>query len=536
MNGAPQAGAPGAIGRYRIREELGRGMMGVVYLAEDPALDRLIALKTIDLAFTVPDVERAAFEQRFLAEARVAARLSHPGIVVVHDVGRDDARGMLYIALEYLPGQTLSEVVSGGRAMDWREALRVVAEVARALHHAHTHGVVHRDVKPANIMLMATGQAKIMDFGIAKVPNMELTSAGQFFGTPLYMSPEQATGAPLDGRSDLFSLGAVAYQLLTGRLAFKGDNVPLVLARVVHEDPRPASHVVPELPADVDRVLARAMAKDPARRYATGGDLAADIEDVLAGRPLRGADELATLDLDEPLATVLDEAPSTGRRPAGEATTRSPRAAPAPSPPRAEAPAAQPLRSATPRWQPSSPRPFWRRRSTWAFAVGAVALLALGAALRGPSAPAPRGAGRPSSSVVPASEPRRERPTPAPEPERTPAAQPEPLPAEGEGLLAIDFEHHLRSGRIQVWVDEDEVLDEALDSRVARKILSLRLRKGAVQDVLPVSAGKHDVRVRVAWSDKVRTRRISGVFTDGQTRRLEVRVSRIFNELSLKWQ
>src|SRR5262245_24965974 len=252
MSGQPVTGLPERIGRYRILKELGRGMMGVVYLAQDPALERLIALKTIDLAFTVPEKERAAFEQRFLAEARVAARLQHPGIVVVHDVGRDDARGILYIALEYLHGRTLAEL--GAEPMPWPEALRVVAALARALHHAHAQSIVHRDVKPANVMLMPSGQPKIMDFGIAKVPNMELTSAGQFFGTPLYMSPEQASGAPVDGRSDLFSLGAVAYQLLTGRQAFRAENVMQVLSRVVNETPPPPSQVMPGLPPGIDRV------------------------------------------------------------------------------------------------------------------------------------------------------------------------------------------------------------------------------------------------------------------------------------------
>jgi hypothetical protein len=171
--------------------------------------------------------------------------------------------------------------------------------------------------------------------------------------------------------------------------------------------------------------------------------------------------------------------------------------------------------------------------------VGAVLVVLVLAVLRGrdPASPA-RGAGTRATpaGAGPATEPRRER-TPAPTPEPAPDEERETPPAaQGEGRLAVDFEHHLRSGRIQVWVDEEEVLDEALDSRVARKILSLRLRKGTFEEVLPISAGKHEVRVRVAWSDKVRTRRISGVFADGQTRRLQVRVSRIFNELSLKWQ
>src|SRR5262245_44285305 len=190
------------IGRYEIRRELGRGTMGIVYLATDPALDRSIALKTIDLAFAVPAPERPGFEQRFLAEGRVAGRLSHPGIVVVHDVGRDTDTGILYIALEYLQGQTLADATGTGAPLEWREAMRITASLARALHHAHEHGIVHRDVKPANIMLLASGEPKVMDFGIAKAPHLELTSAGQLFGTPLYMSPEQALGQPVDGRSD----------------------------------------------------------------------------------------------------------------------------------------------------------------------------------------------------------------------------------------------------------------------------------------------------------------------------------------------
>src|SRR5688572_24079192 len=159
---------PSQIGRYEIRGELGRGMMGVVYEAHDPALGRTIALKTIRLALAPGDQERDDFERRFLAEARIAARLSHPGIVVVHDVGRDAAHGMLYIALEHLQGRTLADRVAEG-PLEWRDALRLVGRVAEALRYAHAQGVVHRDVKPANIMVLPTGEPKIMDFGIAKL-------------------------------------------------------------------------------------------------------------------------------------------------------------------------------------------------------------------------------------------------------------------------------------------------------------------------------------------------------------------------------
>jgi serine/threonine-protein kinase len=183
-----------ALGRYRLQEEIGRGMMGVVYKALDPDLGRVVALKTVRLAFAVPEEGRDVFEKRFLAEARAAAGLSHPGIVTVHDVGRDSGTGTLYIALEFLEGHTLAAATKGGAVMPWREALRVGGRVAEALHHAHKKGIVHRDIKPSNIMLQPAGDPKIMDFGIAKLPASQLTTAGEFFGTPSYMSPEQAAG------------------------------------------------------------------------------------------------------------------------------------------------------------------------------------------------------------------------------------------------------------------------------------------------------------------------------------------------------
>ena len=189
------------------------------------------------------------YEQRFLNEARAAARLSHPAIVVVHDVGRDPASGALFMALELLRGRHAAGRPRRGAARcPGAEALRLVERVAEGLHHAHEHGIVHRDVKPANIMVLASGEPKIMDFGIAKVEAAQLTAAGQLFGTPLYMSPEQARASPVDGRSDLFSLGAVLYEILTGRRAFGSDSVHGIVLQVVQSDPRPPSAVVPGIP------------------------------------------------------------------------------------------------------------------------------------------------------------------------------------------------------------------------------------------------------------------------------------------------
>ena len=193
-------------GRYIVRRELGRGTMGVVYEAEDTVLARTVAVKTIDLTFAAGEGADREFEQRFFTEARVAARLSHPGMVVCHDVGKDAASGKLFIVFEYLKGRTLADRAAEG-PMDWRDALEVVVQVARAIHHAHEHGVVHRDLKPANIMLLdpaateapavrARAAVKIMDFGVARLESrgQRLTRTGQSFGSPLYMSPEQAAG------------------------------------------------------------------------------------------------------------------------------------------------------------------------------------------------------------------------------------------------------------------------------------------------------------------------------------------------------
>src|SRR5258706_1948509 len=177
--------------------------------------------------------------------------------------------------------------------MEWTLALRLAAQVARALLHAHTQGIVHRDIKPANIMVLATGQAKLMDFGIAKLPASQITVAGEFFGTPSYMSPEQAGGSPVDARSDLFSLGCVLYQLLTGKRAFDGPTLPAILMRVMKEEPPPPSRLVAGLPPAVDAIVRRALAKDRDQRYPDGKMLAEDIEDALAGRPPRHTDVTA---------------------------------------------------------------------------------------------------------------------------------------------------------------------------------------------------------------------------------------------------
>jgi eukaryotic-like serine/threonine-protein kinase len=272
---------PKTLGRYEILEEIGAGMMGSVYRGRDPLLDRVVALKTVRMTSSMESQERRSFEQRFLVEARAAAALSHPGVVTVHDCGKDPVTGTLFTAFEYLEGYTLADLLSAGGPFEWRRALRLTARLAKTLDHAHRKGVVHRDIKPANIMVLPSGEPKIMDFGIAKLPTSALTLPGDFLGTPSYMSPEQAAGETVDGRSDLFSLGAVLYTLLTGRRAFEGQSLPATVTQVLHAKQEPPSQLVPGLPPAIDALVGRALAKNPNDRFQTGNALARSIEALL---------------------------------------------------------------------------------------------------------------------------------------------------------------------------------------------------------------------------------------------------------------
>jgi eukaryotic-like serine/threonine-protein kinase len=504
------------IGRYEILRQIGRGAMGVVYEARDPALDRTVALKVIR-----PPAEGEAarvFEERFLEEARIAAALQHPGIVVVHDVGRDPSTGTLFIALELLRGQTLAEMAAPG-PLDWRTTLHLVAQVARALHHAHRQGVVHRDVKPANVMVLPSGEVKVMDFGIARLESarQRLTTAGEFIGTPLYTAPEQAKTEDVDGRADIFSLASVAYTLLTGRAAFMAPTIPGIVHRVVYEEPHPPSRIVRGLPADVERVLARALAKDPERRYPTAEAFAEDAEDILAGQPPHhaGGDDLVVVEeSDSPLVELLVNA-----------TGASAPAAPAPEP--AESSAVLAAAGATSSVLPANlPRRRRRWRTPALAAAAGLGLLAL--FLWAPwQAPAP-----------PAHPPTRSAPAP-PSPTASTAPFFGPLAAllpEAPGRLRIDFDHPLRRGTLRVFVDDEKALDAPLTGQKRTKALVFGLHEGSSRSELEVSPGLHEVRVEVRWDENARTERIVGNFRPGATRRLEASLGRMRRDLKLEWK
>lgn len=276
------------LGRYEILAEVGRGAMGAVFRARDPKIDRIVAIKTI----AVPETDAGQMEQyrqRFFREAQAAGRLSHPGIVTIFDVEEDGPTRTPYIVMEYAEGLRLNDVVAhfSERKLPPSAALDLLEQIASALDYAHSAGIVHRDIKPANIIVTPEGHTKIMDFGIARTALSELTVTGHVLGTPAYMSPEQINGKAVDGRSDIFSLGVIAYWLLAGVKPFDADSVTELCVQIAGKEPQPASEVCIGLSADYDYVLLRALAKDPEQRYQKARDFAADLQDLRSGKKPR---------------------------------------------------------------------------------------------------------------------------------------------------------------------------------------------------------------------------------------------------------
>jgi HAMP domain-containing protein/predicted Ser/Thr protein kinase len=272
-------GAVRQVGRYLIQSRLGRGGMATVYRAHDPQIGRAVAIKFLHASLAEDDECRG----RFLREARAAGGLSHPNIVVVHDVG--EIEGRPYMAMELVDGQPLAEVLEKTKQLPLRDAVLIALQLARALDYAHTRGIVHRDIKPGNIMLRADRTSvTVTDFGIAHMDDggSQRTQVGAVLGTPQYMSPEQTRGDKLDGRSDLFSAGIVLYQMLAGQRPFRGDSLVAVATKIANESPAPLTQLRPEVPSSLRRVVDRCLAKAPAQRYASGKEMADALVKVLA--------------------------------------------------------------------------------------------------------------------------------------------------------------------------------------------------------------------------------------------------------------
>jgi len=287
----PTSEMPKTLGRYEVRGVLGKGAMGLVYDGVDPKLNRRVAIKTILTRKLSPEAARMA-NVRFGREVRAVARLSHPNVVQVYDFGSEG--DLAYIVMEFVEGKELKDYFDGGERFDLKTIFRIMTELLDALHLAHEAGIIHRDVKPANVMIDARRHAKLTDFGVARFTEpdgdqAEATRAGTIVGTPSYMSPEQIQGQPLDRRSDIFSAGIIFYQLLTWRKPFLGTQWELA-KRIIEDAPVPASSLV-EIPPEFDRVVSRAMAKSPEHRYPTALKFAEALQRIAQGKPPEDPEE-----------------------------------------------------------------------------------------------------------------------------------------------------------------------------------------------------------------------------------------------------
>jgi serine/threonine-protein kinase len=306
------------LGRYQVEKELGKGAMGVVYLGKDPKIGRVVAIKTMALSQEFAGEELTDARERFFREAETAGRLQHQNIVTIFDAGEE--HDLAYIAMEFLKGRDLADFCKGDNLLPVDKVLSIVARVAEALAYAHRQNVVHRDIKPANIMYeLDSDTVKVTDFGIARITDSSKTKTGLVLGTPSFMSPEQLAGKKVDGRSDLYSLGVMLYQMLAGVLPFRGDSMAELMYKIANDEAADIRIIRPELSEQIANIVALALSKRQETRYQTGDQLAADIRAVLmpsGGQPQAKAPAAA----DNPVfaATAAFNAP--GAPPAFEAT------------------------------------------------------------------------------------------------------------------------------------------------------------------------------------------------------------------------
>jgi len=449
------------IDRYELQEIIGRGAMGVVYLARDPAIGRVVALKTIQIPEGTEAQARGESIERFAREARAAGLLSHPNIVTVYDVGSlGEQDGTSYIAMEFVEGRTLRQLVPHGERLDPERVLDIALQVARGLDYAHRRGVVHRDVKPANVLVRDDGLVKLADFGVARMDASDLTRTGESVGSPSYISPEMLLGHPVDGRADIFSLGVLVYEMLTGSKPFLGDSLAALYHQTLSVDPVTPSSVDPEIGSAWDTVVARMLTKRPEDRYASASDLLEDLRALQAGRPPKSTAEEAG-ERSEPLMLadsgsipepVLDRVIADGVR---DSSGR----------PTVIAPAAKAL-------------------VAFVTVTGFALLVILGAYLFSP----PEGTARPQTAA--------------------PAARSQAAPAVDPADVELRLAHNLKAGRLGVIVDGRSLFTAPFKGERARI-----KTQGALTRTFQVPPGRHVFKVTVAddngrtWSG-IATRRV----------------------------
>ncbi len=269
---------PERFGRYEVIRLLGQGAMAYVYLCHDPLLEREVAIKVIRIPPWMTEEELETYRERFFREAKTAGKLQHPNIVTIHDMGVVEDTGVPFIVMEYVPGETLKQRIKAQTRLTPAESIHVILQVAQALSYAHENGVIHRDIKPANIIITPSNIIKLSDFGIAHITGSELTATGQFVGSPSYMSPEQAMGKQPTPQSDLFSLGIVFYECLTGEKPFKGETISQITFQLLNDTYPSVSNILPELPDEVVRIVQKLMERQPKQRYPSAEALIRDLE------------------------------------------------------------------------------------------------------------------------------------------------------------------------------------------------------------------------------------------------------------------
>ncbi len=541
-------------GRYEIIGELGRGAMGVVYKARDPQIDRIVALKTVPLRGHEPDAE-TEYRMRFLNEAKAAGRLHHPGIVAVFDVGEEPENRDPYIVLEYVAGEALNRKLAREKKLPLTQALQFAAEIAEALDYAHAQGVIHRDIKPGNILITQDGHPKIADFGIAKLNLAHFTLPGKVLGTPAYMAPEQLAGEGADGRSDLFSLGVILYAMVTGHSPFQGDSATTVCFKVANREPLPASALDLNLPIELDAVIARAMAKDPKDRYPRGSEFAEDVRQLLALRqPSPTTTSFAAIS--GTTTRKAAQGQSLNRRPAVGLTyaAKLVRAAILKTPVKdlilgvatvimlvivgvqsklligAREVAAEPGQASMQQIRPgqinTSPVQAAAGTSEVAKAVNSSptnSTTATKAAVRKASVKA-----RPK---VPAKAPVKESAAPAPQP-----AKPEVVVS--LSTVELSVRHQFKDATLSVWVDDKLALTRPLHGGTQKRLVVFNGVRGIESETLKVPSGKHTLRFKAQSTDQTvdLSKTISQDFIGGDDRTLQISFDKHNTSMHLDWQ
>lgn len=558
-----------SVGRYEIVGELGAGSMSRVYLANDPNLDRKVAVKVVLQGFSLDNREQGELERRFLLEARAAGKLSHPGIVRVYDADTDPATGLPYMAMEWVQGRSLRSLLDDSSRLSGPRTLEILAQVARALDYAHRAGRIHRDIKPSNILISTDGTAKVSDFGVAKIVAESHTISGQVLGTPAYMSPEQVKDDPLDGRSDLFSLGAVLYQCVSGITPFCGESLVQVVYKILNVDPRPLQLAPTPALTQLSGVVERSLRKDPNSRFQTGSDFAGSLDQIRKAIEADPHNDFRdSLREHKGARTSSDTIPAFAAQTAENgtegdqthtvqlSTTSIHRAARGPKvvPPQASG-ALETVATSTTLWRPDG----GRGKQLTLVAIFLLALSVLGVSAifrREEPMPATQVEETDSASVADEPSPQADEPFPQANPPVPPVASPSKEaqqrtrqhvtskpdtppdtapPAVALTPVTILYKHKGGRGFLSILLDDVRVWSQEL------KPVEGRLQKLTGYDaraVVPVPSGTHTLQVNlndpdrgVQASNSIRSR-----YTNGKKRKLRVSVDRKDNTLQLRWK